>query len=306
MSDHLPPLPALRAFEAAARLASFSAAAAELNVTPAAISQQIRGLEERYQVDLFIRSTRTISLTATGASVLPRVREGLAVLREVEAQLTAHRDQSFLTVSVYPTMAEKWLIPRLERFRDLHPDTDLLIHATDDLADFTRDGVDIAIRYGAGRYPGYRVIPFLQESGFPVCSPGMAERLSNPEDLRGETLLHAEWRMERNAGANWRIWLKAAHLGDINPKRGLRFTNEAMMLQAAIDGLGVALASSTLADGDLKAGRLVRPFGDSHQIDTEFGHYLVYPAESEHHPKVVAFRDWALAEADDQSWSGNE
>lgn len=305
MSDHLPPLPALRAFEAAARLSSFTAAAAELNVTPAAISQQIRGLEERYQVELFTRSTRSLALTVTGNAILPQVREGLSAFREVQAHLSSRRDQSFLTVSVYPTIAEKWLIPRLERFRARHPDTDLLIHATDDLVDFARDNVDIAIRYGSGRYPGYRVIPFLEENAFPVCSPSLAERLSAPEDLRRETLLHAEWRMDRSAGANWRLWLKAAHLNDVDPTRGLRFTNEAMMLQAAIDGLGVALSTSTLAAIDLAAGRLVRPFGDSHQMDTEFGHFLVYPSESEVVPKVTAFRDWALEEAALHSASGN-
>lgn len=296
MNDRLPPLAAIRMFDSVARNLSFSRAAKELNVTPAAVSQQIRLLEDHYGVILFFRSTRHLELTPEGAAVLPSVREGFAAFREVHNRLSASREEGMLTVSVYPTLAEKWLIPRLERFRVAHPDIDLRIHATDEFADFVRGGIDIAIRYGTGNYPGLAIIPFLEEKVFPVCSPSLARQLNRPEDLHGQTLLHAEWRMEREAGANWRLWLKAAHLEDIDPARGLRFNMEAMLVQAAIDGLGVALASSALVGGDLDAGRLVRPFGDSHEIAPEFAHYIVYPKASEAIPKVVAFRDWALDE----------
>jgi LysR family glycine cleavage system transcriptional activator len=296
MTDRMPPLTALRMFESVARNLNFTKAAKELHVTPAAVSQQIRLLEDHYGTALFIRSTRRLELTPDAAAVLPSVREGFSALRDVHNRLSASRDGAMLTVSVYPTLAEKWLIPRLERFRKAHPDIDLRIHATDDFADFQRGGIDIAIRYGTGRYPDLTVIPFLEETVFPVCSPALAKRLRHPEDLRGQTLLHAEWRMEREAGANWRLWLKAAHLDSIDPARGMRFNMEAMMVQAAIDGLGVALASSTLVGGDLAAGRLVRPFGDSHEIAPEFAHYVVYPKSSETIAKVTAFRDWALDE----------
>lgn len=296
MTDRLPPLTAIRMFESVARNLSFSRAAQELNVTPAAVSQQIRLLEDHYGVQLFIRSTRRLELTPDAAAILPAVRSGFSSFRDVHTRLSASREAGMLTVSVYPTLAEKWLIPRLERFRKAHPDIDLRIHASDDFADFARGGIDIAIRYGTGIYPELTVIPFLEEKVFPVCNPALATQLKRPEDLRGQTLLHAEWRMEREAGANWRLWLKAAHLDDIDPVRGMRFNMEAMLVQAAIDGLGVALAPSTLVGGDLESGRLVRPFGESHEIAPEFAHYIVYPKASESIPKVTAFRDWALDE----------
>ncbi len=298
MSDHLPPIAALRGFEAAARHLSFSRAAAELHVTPAAISQQIRGLEELYGTALFIRTTRSLTLTPAGAAILPPLRDGFSAFREVHRRLNAERESGLLTVSVYPTLAEKWLIPRLEGFRSAYPDIDLRFDATDRFTDFQRDGVDIAIRYGTGDYPGLTVIPFLEENAVPVCSPTLAARLKSLEDLRGETLLHAEWRMEREAAANWRLWLKAAHLTGIDPSRGLRFSSEAMLVQAAIDGLGVALTQSTLVQGDIAAGRLALPFGEDHSMATEFGHFIVYPKTSETIPKLVAFRDWALAEGE--------
>ncbi|MAO90773.1 MAG: transcriptional regulator [Rhodospirillaceae bacterium] len=297
MSDILPPIASLRGFEAAARHLNFSRAAAELFVTPAAISQQIRGLEDYYGTPLFIRTTRSLTLTSAGAAILPSVREGFAAFREVHRRLMAERESGLLTVSVYPTMAEKWLIPRLERFVKAHPDIDLRFDATDTFTDFHRDGVDIAIRYGTGHYPDLTVIPFLDENAVPVCSPALARHLTTPADLVGQTLLHAEWRMEREAAANWRLWLKAAHIKTIDPNRGLRFSSEAMLVQAAIDGLGVALTQSTLVEGDIAAGRLVLPFGNDLNMPTEFGHFIVYPKSSETVPKVIAFRDWALAEA---------
>lgn len=295
MSDGSIPLAALRVFEAVARHLSFTKAAAELHVTPAAVSQQIRGLEERYGTALFHRTTRALTLSAAGSAALPSVREGLAAFSEAHRRLNADRESGLLTVSTFPTLAEKWLIPRLERFRSAYPEIDLRIHATDDFAAFARDGIDIAIRYGTGHYPGLTVIPFLEDIAVPVCSPAVAEDLKEPADLVRHTLLHAEWRMDREE-ANWRLWLKAAHVRDVDPSRGMRFSTEAMVAQAAIDGLGVGLIPSTLIAGDLAAGRLVRPFGDGLTMPTVFGHFIVYPPASETVPKVAAFRDWALSE----------
>lgn len=285
---------ALRAFEAASRHLSFTRAAAELNVTPAAISQRIRALEEQYGVPLFVRTTRALALTPAGLAILPTLREGFVALEDVHRRLLRESESGMLTVSLYPTFAEKWLIPRLESFRSAYPEIDLRIHATDKFVDFHRDSIDIAIRYGTGHYPGLTVIPLMEETAFPVCAPSVAEGLKTPGDLASVTLLHAEWRMDRDAAANWRVWLKAAHLSEIDPGRGLRFNNEAMTVQAAIDGLGVALSPSTLVSGDIASGRLVRPFDDALDMPTEFRDFLVYPPAAEAIPKVIAFRDWAL------------
>lgn len=297
MRYRLPPLNSLRSFEAAARHLSFSRAAQELSVTPAAVSQQIRALEAHYGLSLFRRTTRTLVLTEEGQAALIPVQDGFDRLMEADRRLRAQAERGILTVSVYPSFAEKWLLPRLERFRARHPGYDLRIHASDDFADFQRDAVDIAIRYGNGRYQGVAVLPLLEETVFPVCAPGLlagAHPLREPADLAHHTLLHAEWRMQRVSGANWRIWLKAAHLPEIDPERGLRFNLDAMTVQAAIDGLGVALAPSTLVEEDLKTGRLVMPFADGVRVAADFRHFLVYPDPPS--PKAVAFRDWALEE----------
>ncbi|MEQ8443470.1 MAG: transcriptional regulator GcvA [Alphaproteobacteria bacterium] len=295
MTEHIP-IPQFRAFEAASRHLSFTRAAEELNVTPAAVSQQIRGLEEHYGVTLFERTTRSLALTALAKAVLPSVREGFASFRDVHNQLTAVTASDVLTVSIYLTLAEKWLIPRLERFRSDYPQIDIRIHATDELVDFTRDSIDVAVRYGTGNYPGLTVLPLITELAFPVCSPRVADAIRTPEDLRNQTLLHGEWRMERDVGANWRLWLRAAGLGDIDAGRGMRFNMESLLVQAAIDGLGVALMPESLVAGDISAGRLVRPFGDRHEIAPEFSAFIVYPPSAENNPNVVAFRDWALGE----------
>jgi len=295
MNEHIP-IPAFRTFETAARHLSFTRAAAELNITPAAVSQQIRGLEEFYGVSLFQRTTRSLALTDAAKAILPSVREGFATFREAHDRLLAETASDVLTVSIYMTLAEKWLIPRLESFRTAYPDIDIRIQATDEMVDFRRDRVDVAIRYGTGEYPGVTVIPLITELAFPVCSPKLANAIRSPDDLRGQTLLHGEWRMERDVGANWRLWLRASGLTDIDASRGMRFNMENLLVQAAIDGLGVALMPESLVAGDIATGRLVRPFGDRHEIAPEFSAYIVYPPEGEKNPNVVAFRDWALAE----------
>lgn len=298
MTDRLPPFGSLRAFEAAARHLSFSRAAEELFVTPAAVSQQVRALEDHYSLALFRRTTRRLVMTDEAQAALPAIRDAMDRLAEADRSLRAQADRGILTVSVYPSFAEKWLLPRLERFRTRHPAYDIRIDAKDGFADFYRDGVDIAIRYGHGRYDGVTVVPFMEETAYPVCSPALLARdapLETPDDLRHHTLLHAEWRMQRASGANWRIWLKAAHVDGVDPERGLRFNLDAMTVQAAIDGLGVALVPSTLVEEDLRKGRLVRPFAEAFDVGQDFRHFLVYPEPPG--PKAIAFRDWAMEEA---------
>ena len=300
MSD-LPPLNSLRAFEAAARHLSFTKAAQELHVTPAAVSQQIRQLEEFYGIPLFRRTTRTLILTEAAQMALPDVKEGFERLSEANRRLRSDRHGNLLTVSSSPSMGERWLLPRLERFRAQYPDIDIRIDTTDRLADFANDRVDIAIRYGRGNYDGLEADILMQDVAYPVCSPALLEGdkpLKEPKDLRHHTLLHPEWRQERDAQPSWQMWLRAAGVTGIDVTRGLRFSSDTMLAHAAADGLGVALALSSMVQRELRDGKLIRPFGDGgSQIETVFRPYLVYPKRNLSLPRVAAFRDWAMKEA---------
>ena len=300
MSRRLPPLNALRAFEAAARHLSFRKAAEELNVTPAAVSHQIKGLEDYFGVPLFRRMTRALLLTDAGQAALPLLREGFDNLAEAAGRIAAHDSADVLTVSVGPSFAAKWLVPRLDQFRTAHPQIDVRIDANDDLVDFRQDGVDVAVRYGAGDYPGLRTHCLFGEVALPVCSPVLLTTphpLRTPEDLRHHTLLHVDWKMDDETAPNWRMWLLAAGIEDIDPTRGPRFNFESMALQAAVEGLGVALASDVLVSDDVARGRLVKPFELTLPGPTRFCYYVVSPEASADQPKVSAFREWILAEA---------
>jgi len=299
MSRRLPPLNSLRAFEAAARYLSFKQAAEELHVTPAAVSHQIRALEEYCGTQLFRRLARALRLTEAGQAALPLLREGFDKLAEAAEAMKVGERAGILTVSVAPSFGAKWLIPRLDRFRATHPEFDVRIDATDALANFTGDEVDVALRYGRGTYRNLRSECLMPEVSLPVCSPRFLERgppMSRPEDLRHHTLLHVQWRTEDDAAPSWRMWLRAAGVEGVDAERGPRFSVEGMALEAAIAGQGVALASAALVEGDLKAGRLVQPFPASLSQATAFSYYLVYPEATADNPKVVAFRDWVLGE----------
>jgi LysR family glycine cleavage system transcriptional activator len=307
MNRRLPPLNSLRAFEAAARNLSFKKAAAELHVTPAAVSQQIRTLEEFVGADLFRRLTRSLKLTEAGEAALPSIRDGFDKLAEGAEAMRANLGGAVITVSVAPSIGAKWLVPRLDRFRAQFPDYDVRIDATDDLVTFSGDGIDVALRYGRGSYGSLRSDCVMSEVAFPVCSPELLRRdapLRRPEDLRQHTLLHVQWRMEQESAPNWRMWLRAAGVGDIDPNRGPRFSVESMAVESAIAGHGVALVSGALVEGDLVAGRLVRPFPQSVSEATAFCYYVVYPEAKASDPKVMAFRDWVIGEAAQDSGSG--
>lgn len=300
MTVRLPPLAALRAFDAAARNLSFKLAAEELNVTPAAISQQIRTLEDDCGVALFHRKTRAIALTEAGHAAAPLMAEGFARLAEAVAAMRATVPSRVLTVSLPPSFAAKWLVPRLERFNQRHPDFDVRIEASDGLARFSTDGVDMAVRYGRGDYPGLTAQRLMSETTAPVCSPGLLERgpaLETPADLRHHRLLHVRWKVEREAAPNWRMWLRAAGAGDVDSTRGPQFSNDSLAVQAAIGGQGVALGEYSLVQADVEAGRLVRPFGDVAAQDSAFSYFVVYPPDKDTDPKVADFRDWLLDEA---------
>jgi len=299
MTRRLPPLNGLRAFEAAARYLSFTKAAEELNVTPAAISQQVKSLEEYFGVQLFKRLTRALILTDSGQLVLPLLQEGFDRLAEADRILRSRQDDRILTVSVAPSFGAKWLVPRLESFHRHAPDYDIRLDATDARADFKRDNVDIALRYGRGEYPGLMSECLVTEVAVPMCSPDLLEGehpLKNPDDLRHHTLLHIQWKMENDAAPNWRMWLRAAGVEGVDAGRGPQFSMDSMVIQAAIAGQGVGLISSTLVADDLEKGRLVQPFREEINQQTKFCYFLVYPEAHLQRAKVAAFREWVLNE----------
>lgn len=296
----LPPLNALKAFEAAGRHLSFSKAAEELGVTPAAISQQIKSLEEISGVQLFRRRTRALLLTDAAQASLPTLTEAFDLLAEGCRRLRRDEESGVLTVSVAPSFGAKWLVPRLDRFREMYPDFDIRIDATDTLVDFERGDVDVAIRYGRGDYSGLTAHCLMSEIAFPVCSPALLEAdppLLGPADLRHHTLIHVHWKMEDAFAPNWRMWLRAAGLEEIDANRGPRFSMDSLAVQAAAAGQGVALAAQAIVATELESGQLVKPFGEMEGDPQAFCYYVVYPQTDGDRPKVRAFRDWVLAEA---------
>jgi LysR family transcriptional regulator, glycine cleavage system transcriptional activator len=292
MTRRLPPLAALRAFEAAARHLSFTRAAGELHVTQTAISHQIRALEELLGVKLFRRLPRGLVLTDEAQRYLPAIRDAFDRIDAATEQLAAVRASGALTVSVVPSFAAKWLVPRLGSFRAAHPDIDLRISTASHLVDFAREDVDVGIRMGRGSYPGLRVDRLFGEALTPVCAPALLEGphpLRQPEDLAHQILLHEDDH------TGWQLWLEIAGVASVDARRGPIFTDGAIVVQAAAEGQGVALARRALAAGDLAAGRLVQPFDVS--IPYDLAYYLVCPEATADRPKVQRFREWLLAEA---------
>lgn len=297
MTRSLPPLTALRAFESAARHLSFTKAATELNVTPAAISHQVKGLEDLIGVPLFRRLTRALRLTDAGLAALPTLSQGFDTLAQGVEQMRAHCESGVLTISISPSFGAMWLVPRLERFRSRHPDIETRIDGTDRLVDLARGDADVAVRYGAGGYSGVRFDHLFNQANTPVCSPALLQGehpLRQPDDLRHHTLLHVDWK---DAEASWRMWLLAAGMHDIEPTRGPHFTMESMAVQAALDGHGVALVGDMLVADHLASGRLVRAFDPSLSTPLSFCYYLLSAKTNAEQPKVAAFRNWLLEEA---------
>ncbi len=289
----LPPLNALRAFEAAARHLSFTKAAEELHVTPGAISQQVKSLEEYVGTTLFRRMNRALLLTDDAQACLPALREGFDKLAEATNALNASESRNRLAVSAAPSFASKWLVPRLGEFQIQYPEIDVWISADMELVDFIKDGIDVAIRYGSGDYNGLQVERLLTDSVFPVCSPELltgAEPLTSPDDLSRFTLLHDASPDNDESCPDWTMWLKAAGVAGVDGNRGLRFNQSSLVLEAAISGRGIALAKSTLAADDLAAGRLSKPFDLTLPID--FAYYLVCPRSKATLAKVESFADW--------------
>ena len=298
MANRLPPLNSLRAFEAVARHFSFTEAADELCVSTAAVSHQIRALEEHLGTVLFLRSSRSLTLTPSGAILFPEIREAFVRLHNATAQLRRHEVTGTLSIGVPPSFAAKWLLPRLPRWREYCPEIEVRVACASELIDFGSHDVDVAIRYGRGNYPGLHSDLLMTTEFFPVCSPALAggnPRLSVPNDLRHFILLHDEIPAKLSALPSWQTWLNAVGARLVDPSGGPRFDTSFLTLEMAIAGKGVALALSTLASGDLAERRLVRPFARS--LPSEYSFFLACPEASLEQPKIRSFRAWLLEEA---------
>jgi len=294
----IPPLNALRVFEAAARHLSFTKAAEELHVTPGAVSQQIKALEDYLQTPVFRREKRSLLLTDEAQASLPVLREGFDKLAEAGKILSAKADTGRLTVSVAPSFASKWLVPRLDQFQTDHPEIDVWVSADMDVVDFAVNDVDLAIRYGSGHYPGLITDHLMAEKIVPVCSPQLLtgdNPLKTPEELTHHTLLHDSSTDKDESCPTWPMWLKAAGVCHKQGDRGLKFNQSSLVIEAAVAGKGVALAKAALALADLEAGRLVIPFDMT--TPTEFAYYIVHPPSKSSSAAVKAFATWLKDEA---------
>lgn len=295
-------LNALRAFEAAARHRSFSAAATELNVTPAAVGQLVRSLETWLGSPLFHRAAQgRIRLTPTDAAelALPDIRAGFDRLNIGLGRLEQGSRSGVLTATVSPAFAAKWLLPRIENFHALHPETDVRLDTSLRLMDFAAHGIDVGVRYGRGVWPGLASEKLMDERIYPVCSPDWLARngpMATPHDLAGKPLIHDLSVDTRIGFASWSAWLVHAGAAEVNTGRGMQVNNSAAVLQAAIDGHGIALARSVMAHDDVIAGRLVPLFPEVKQ-PSELAYYIVYRSECASLPKLQAFREWLIQEA---------
>lgn len=292
MVRRLPSLNALRAFEAAARHLSFSRAADELNVTTAAVSHQIKALEEELGIPLFRRLNRALLLTDAGQTLSPPITEALTLMGAAVDRLHKRDEGGELTVTTLDSFAAIWLVPRLGGFRRAHPEIDVRIATSDDIADFAQTDVDVAIRYGAGQWRDVHAERLMTEEIFPVCAPSLLKDgvpLEKPADLANHTLLH-DYGLE-----SWRRWLMAVGEVGVEVERGPRYHHSNLVLQAAEQGDGVALARSVLAADALSKGRLIKPFDIA--LPAEYAYYFVCPTAYLNRPKVKAFRKWMLAEA---------
>lgn len=312
MSQRLPPLNALKAFEAAARHLSVKKAAVELNVTPAAVSHQIRTLEEYLDLQLFHRYNRALELTDAARACLPKLREGFDCLAQAVERLRTHTSGGMLTVSAAPSFAARWLMPRLHRFIAAHHEIDVRVSArmrrvsVDGKIDVAEratietwlDDSDVAILYGHGHYPDMDVHRLLSLTITPICSPKLLtgeHPLRTPEDLKHHMLLHDDTGDMYDGESFWEVWLEAAGVTGIDAKRGARFSHAVLALEAAIDAVGVVSSMPSLAAEELASGKLVMPFDLKVPLDSAY--YLVCEPHAKTRPSVAAFRDWLIAEA---------
>ena len=296
--DRLPPLTALRAFEAVSRKLSFARAAEDLHVTKAAVAQQVRALEQEIGAPLVARSGRGLALTEAGAAGAPGLAEGFATLARAARAMREAKGRRFLVINSSPSFAATWLVGRIGKFKTRHPEIDVLLDAnpTEDTLDSST--TDALIRWGAGDFPGLATTLLFKEDVFPVCSPDLAggdHPLRSPEDLARHTLLHLEWSPAYPSWPAWSDWLKAAGAKTVEARHGVWFNNMAMAIRAAAQGQGVALSSFAIAADELAAGRLVAPFSTS--VQTPFGYYFLCRPEEAQTPRIKALREFLVEEA---------
>ena len=298
LQNRLPPLNALRAFEAAARHLSFKKAARELHVTAGAVSHQVKLLEESLGIPLFRRLTRALELTPEGQVLLPKVQEGLRSLAEAVERVRTRSEAATLTVMAPPNFATRWLVPRLPGFARRHPGVEVRIAAEPAMVDLRTGVADIAIRFGRGNYPGLYVLKILDDAVVPVASPSFITEhgpFAAPADLAGAPLLHDSPTETDGSGADWRTWLTHVGAADLRSDAGTRFNQAVLTLEAAANGLGIALARLSLCSGDLASGRLMQVLPLS--APTAFAYYFVCLPEHADRLAIAAFRDWLIDEA---------
>lgn len=281
------PLTLLRAFEAAGRTGAFASAAAELGLSPSAISHAIRKLEEILKIRLFQRSTREITLTKEGVILLEHIQRGFHEMQQGLALVTADESRP-LRLHTAPSFAHQWLLPRLGSFIREHPYIDLRLSASTEYARFEQDDFDLDIVYGEPRPSPYEKIPLAVEELTPLCAPALAEKIHKPDDLYQQTLIQCDVQLYQ-----WNGWFEANNL---TPPRhyGLRFDRSFMAIAAAVDGLGVVLESKLLAERELASGRLVCPLVNSTREIHYIGHYLVFPRHQHMHLALDSFKSWLL------------
>lgn len=300
MSRMLPGTRALRTFEAAGRHLNFTRAAQEVGLTPAAVSYQIKEIEDQLGVALFTRTSRSIRLTPAGAVLFEAAADALDSLqRAVGRARRMARGSAQLRVTLGARFATNWLLPRLPQFRAAHPTLELMFDITDQVRDFDADDVDVAIRFGAGDYPHAQSERLFETVVVPVCGPKLLQssaRLQEPRDLLDHTLCYVDCTVDGAVWPNWRMWMAAAGIDDFDDSRCVAFSDSSHVVQAVVDGGAVGLVELAMIDSDLRHGRLVRLFDVGVTVAPEYAYHLVFPETSSHDPRILAFREWMLQE----------
>lgn len=301
MTRTLPGTRALRTFEAAARHLNFTRAADEVGLTPAAVSYQIKEIEDQLGIVLFARTSRSIQLTPAGTVLFEATTEALGTLQRAagRARRIAARESNQLRLSVGARFATHWLLPRLPKFRAASPGQELTFDITDEVRDFDADDIDVAIRFGPGNYPEARAHRLFDAVIAPVCSPALLANdpaLREPRDLFQHTLCYVDCTVNDIVWPNWRMWMSAAGITDFDDSRCVGFADSSHVVQAILDGNAVGLVELAMIAGDLAQGRLVKLFDVELSPAAGYAYHLVYPTSSADDPRVASFRQWILEE----------
>jgi LysR family glycine cleavage system transcriptional activator len=295
----LPPLNSIRAFEATARHYSFSKAAEELNVTPGAVSQQVKVLEDYLNIELFKRKNRSILLTDEAQVCLPLLSDGLDKLAKGIDMIREQNNQKPLTITTPPALTSYWLLPRLSEFKKQFPNIDVRIDASNTLADLINDDIDVGIRFGTGNYPELETEYLFSQKIIPVCSPSLlqANKIQTPQDLENVTLLHtqSDFFVRDSTHVDWDMWFASVGTSHIDPNHGLHFSQHSLAVDAAIRGQGVALVGDVVVSDELASGQLIKLFEHT-DIPLNFSFYLVYSKTKAALQRVRSFRAWLLNE----------